>query len=207
VNFDLYVWHEPRDMDAATAGRLAEAWEADRAEAAAFSPSVDLGWFLRELAKDEPNLDLDSDVPPSPTGVPIWLAPDDPPAARIVAIRLPRDRAQDVAEEVFGLAAKYDLVVLDPSLGRVVEPLAAMAAYASATFWPSGAIRAAAAGAVGLVAAVVAWSMGIPVVSGLVALVGGFLFVMAALTFVHEGRVAWRRRSGGGWGGLRGSNP
>ena len=36
--------------------------------------------------------------------------------------------------------------------------------------------------------------MGIPLISGIVAVVGAFLFVMAVYSFVHEGRVAWRAR-------------
>ena len=126
--------------------------------------------------------------------VPIVLATTEQPPARIVALRLPADRPQAVLESVFELALKYDLVLYDPHRGSVVRPDDVMAAHASATFWPRGAIRAAVVGGLGAVVAVVAWSLGIPFVSGLIALVGAFLFVMAVVTFVHEGRVAWRRR-------------
>ena len=73
-----------------------------------------------------------------------------------------------------------------------------MAAYASATFWPAGAIQAAVAGGIGLVIAVVAWVVGIPVLSGIVVLIGGFMFVLAVYTFIHEGRkpVKARRTEG-----------
>jgi hypothetical protein len=67
-----------------------------------------------------------------------------------------------------------------------------MAAHASATFWPAGAIQAAVAGGVGGVIAVVAWFLDIPLLSGILVVVGGFLVVMAVYTFIHEGRKAAR---------------
>lgn len=104
------------------------------------------------------------------------------------------DEPRDELDAIFGLAAKYDLVVFDPASRRVHRPLDAMAAHASATFWPRGAIQAAVAGTAGLVIAIVAWLVGIPLVSGLLVLAGGFMFVMAVVTFVHEGRNAIRGR-------------
>ena len=73
-----------------------------------------------------------------------------------------------------------------------------LAEYASATFWPGGAIQAAVAGGIGLVIAVVAWFLGIPVLSGIAIVIGGFLFVMAVYTFIHEGRKAMKARRAGG---------
>jgi Na+/proline symporter len=73
-----------------------------------------------------------------------------------------------------------------------------MAAYASGTFWPAGAIQAAVAGAIGGVIAVVAWSLAIPLVSGLIALIGGFMVVMAVYTLIQEGRKAAKSRRAGG---------
>jgi hypothetical protein len=54
------------------------------------------------------------------------------------------------------------------------------------------------AGAVGLGIAVAGWVLAIPLLGGILVLVGGFLFVMAVFTFVHEGRVAARARRQGG---------
>ena len=59
---------------------------------------------------------------------------------------------------------------------------------------PPGAIQAAVAGGVGLVIAVVAWFLGIPVLSGVVIVIGGFMVVMAVFTFIHEGRKAMKAR-------------
>jgi hypothetical protein len=69
-----------------------------------------------------------------------------------------------------------------------------MGAYADATFWPGGAIQAAVAGIAGAGIAVAAWLLGIPIVSGVVAVIGGFMFVMAVYTFIHAGRNAMRTR-------------
>jgi hypothetical protein len=66
--------------------------------------------------------------------------------------------------------------------------------YASATFWPGGAIQAGVAGLAGLAAAVVAFVVSIPIVSGIVIVIGGFMAMMSIYTFVHEGRAAMRRR-------------
>jgi hypothetical protein len=95
---------------------------------------------------------------------------------------------------ILGLATKYDLVVFDRRSGRVHLPLEATAAHATATFWPAGAIQAEVAGGIGGVIAVVAWFLGIPLLSGLLVLAGGFMFAMAVYTFTHEGRKAARAR-------------
>ncbi|MFL5778754.1 MAG: hypothetical protein ACJ761_07400 [Chloroflexota bacterium] len=190
---DLYVWSSPRDIEADAAQALIDRWQAaggDPSESP-FEPSTDVWWFHRELTHDERGVEVLSDAVPTTSRTPVWLAPDPGPPARVVRIRLTPDR-RDVAESVLGLAAKYDLVVFER--GRIHRPLKELAAYASATFWPRGAIRAAVAGGIGLVMAVVAWLVGIPVVSWIIVVIGGFLFVMAVYTFVHEGRVALRTR-------------
>lgn len=55
-------------------------------------------------------------------------------------------------------------------------------------------MQAAVAGGAGGVLAVAAWFLGIPLVSGFLILVSGFMFVGAVYTFVHEGRKVARRR-------------
>ena len=188
--FDLYVWQSPRDLDDDGASALFERWQAagGALDASPFEPSKDVGWFYRELLRDRADLETASDVAPNRTAVPVWLSLGEEPAARVVAIRRSADEPREDANDVFSLATKYDLVVFDAQAGRVYRPLEIMTAYASATFWPKGAIRAAVVGGLGGVAALIAWMIGIPVVSGLVAAAGGFMFVMAVITFVHEGR-------------------
>ena len=95
-------------------------------------------------------------------------------------------------------------MVFDARSRRVHLPLEEMAAHASATFWPGGAIQAAVAGGIGGAIAVGAWFLGIPVLSGLLVVVGGFMVVMAVYTFIHEGRKTARNGRTGGDPPLRG---
>ena len=198
VTFDLYVWKSPRDIDEDRAEALVKSWHADEGDhrASAFEPSTDVGWFYREVINDLPDIEASSDIEPHRSTKPVWLsANDQEPPARMVALRLSPGTTPDELEAVFGLAAKYDLVVFDTRSRRVHLPLAAMAAHASATFWPAGAIQAGVAGSAGGAIAVVAWFLGIPLISGLLMLVGAFMFAMAVYTFIHEGRTAVGARS------------
>jgi hypothetical protein len=200
VTFDLYAWKSPRDLDADAAQALVDGWQQAGGDptTSPFEPSEDIGWFYKELMKDAPELQTSSDAVPSPSKAPIWLATTTEAPARVVGIRLSPDMPHDAIDDIYGLATKYDLVLYDPHNRRVHQPLEDMAEYASATFWPRGAIQASVAGLVGGAAAVVAWTLGIPVISGLVALGGGFMFVMAVWSLAHEGRKAMGARRGGG---------
>jgi hypothetical protein len=195
--FDLYVWESPRDVDDQRAAALVKTWEAagEDPATAPFEPSTDIGWFHRELKNDRTALELVSDANPNPSTKPVWLSGgDNEPAARVVAIRITPEATGEDINDVFSLAVKYDLVLFDARNGRVHFPMKEMADDADATFWPSGAIQAAVAGGFGLLIAVIAWIIGIPILSWIVILVGGFMFVMAVYTFIHEGRKALRSR-------------
>ena len=195
--FDLYVWQSPRDVDDERAAALVRGWEADGADPATapFEPSTDIAWFRRELVNDRTGLELASDANPTPSTKPVWLSGgDDEPAARVVAIRITPAATVDDVDDVFSLAVKYDLVLFDARSGRVHFPMQEMADYADATFWPGGAIQAALAGVFGLLIAIAAWIVGIPILSGIVIVIGGFMFVMAVFTFVHAGRKTLRSR-------------
>ena len=200
MDFDLYVWKAPEDLDADGAEALLESWHAAGGDPgqSPFEPSSDVGWFYRELMHDEPGLVASSDAVPNVSRGPVWLSGESEPPARVVAIDLATATAQDALGLILGLAAKYDLVLYDTRSRRLHRPLEELAAHASATFWPAGAIQAALAGGFGGVIAVVAWSLGIPLLSGVVAVIGGFLFVMAVYSFLHEGRKALAARRQGG---------
>ena len=200
MTFDLYAWKSPRDLDAAGVEALLDEWQAAGGDPATspFELSSDVGWFYLELTKDEPGLGATSDAPPSASKTPVWLGTTpEPPPARVVRIPLGAATPTGVMDSVFGLAAKYDLVVYDTRHRGVHLPLAELAEHASATFWPAGAIRAAVGGGIGLVIAVAAWFLGVPVLSGIATVIGGFLFVMALYTFAHEARKAKRGRRPG----------
>jgi len=191
LTFHFYIWKSPRDMDATSAETLLKRWHEDGGDPhkSPFEASTDVGWFYRELMKDLPGIDASSDAVPNPSSTPIWLSGTQEPPARMVTLRLSPGDPRDELDSIFGLATKYDLVVFDRRSGRIHLPLEALAAHADATFWPAGATQAAVAGGLGGVIAVVAWFLGIPVVSGLLMLVGGFMFAMAAYTFIHQART------------------
>jgi hypothetical protein len=196
MRFDLYAWEAPRDLDVGAAASLVESWEAAGGDPATspFEPSSNTGWFARELARDTPEVELLTDSPRWDARGPIWLQTEPAPSARVVAIRLTDSTTRDALEDILGLAAKYDLVLYDARRGAVTEPLAALRDYASATFWPGGAIQAGVAALGGLAIATIAFLLSIPVVSGIVIAIGGFVAIMSVYTFVHEGRAAMRRR-------------
>lgn len=199
MTYDVYLWRGPRDIDEQQAQALLDAWHAAGADPATspFELTVDLGWFYRELHVEHPEIDAVTDAVPSGRRTPVWASGTDEPPARLVAVHLPEDdeaTAQAQLEDIASLATKYDLVVYDTRNRRLHRPTEELAAYASATFWPRGAMRAAVVGGIGLVVAIVAWQLGIPALSGVAAVVGGFLFVMALLTFALEGWAALRRR-------------
>ena len=200
--FDIYVWSAPRDLDAAAAAELVQGWEAAGGDPALspFEPTTDVGWFYRELTKDMPDLDAMSDGEPSRSSKPIWLATEEAQHARLVGINVPRDDpelAREILEEIYGLAVKYDVVVFEPGRGVIQLPQVEMSEYASATFWPRGAIRTLVAIAIGVAVAVGAWQLGIPLLSGLVALFAAFMVGIFIFTLVAEGRNAMRGRRAG----------
>jgi F0F1-type ATP synthase assembly protein I len=73
-----------------------------------------------------------------------------------------------------------------------------MAEYASATFWPRDAIRTVVAIVIGLGIAVVAWQLGIPLLSGGIALFALFMVAIFVVTLVSEGRKALARSNDSG---------
>jgi hypothetical protein len=194
VPYDLFVWAKPHDVKAEVASALVDDWQAAGGEPATspFEPSTDVGWFARELLENAPGLETRTDAQPRTGGAPIWMSGSDEQPARVVAIRLSRPVQPDELEIVFSLATKYDLVVLDANRRTVHRPTEQLAAYASATFWPRGALRAAVAGIAGAALAAIAWVAGIPIVSGVAVVVGAFLVLMAVLTFVVELRSRLR---------------
>ena len=196
MTFDLYVWKAPRDLDVQRAEAMLQGWHAAGGDPgqSPFEPSTDIGWFHRELVDGNPGLDISTDAVRSDSRTPIWMSGTDEAPARLVALRLTRPTPDEVVEDILSLAAKYDLVVFDAEERQLHLPLDEMGAYADATFWPGGAIQAAVAGIAGAVIAVGAWLLGIPIVSGVVAVIGAFMFVMSVYTFIHAGRVAMRSR-------------
>ena len=202
TSFDLYVWASPRDLEPDAAAERLVTWEAAGADpgSAPFEASDDVGWFYVELIKDGVDVDAVSDGIPDAGSRPIWLTTTPAAPARIVAIRLRASTTRDDLETIHGLAAKYDLMLFEPRGRTLMTPLADMAEHATATFWPGGALQAFVAGSIGAVIVAISWILGIPVVSWIGIIIGGFLVVGAAYTFIVEGRRLWRRRGPDGAG-------
>ena len=196
MTYTLHVWKAPRVTDPDEAAALLERWDAagGDAETRPFEASVDVHWFFVELRNDLPELDATSDEDHAHPIKKLWWLDDPGPVDRLVTMRLAPETNRDALETIGSLAMKYDLVLFDPQRGSAHLPMDEMAAYASATFWPRGAIQAFVAGALGGLAAVVAWFLGIPIVSGIVVIVGGFVVVISVYTFAHEGRKRMRSR-------------
>ena len=196
---DVYIWHAPRDIDAAAAAKLVATWQAAGGipRESPFEQSTSVGWFVRELKKDYPELQLETDAVPTVTSTPVWMSGTNEPPARVVVIRDYPSVTEALHRDVMSLATKYDLAVFSPNAdsGPVLRfPFQALEAYAAATFWPHGARQAATAGVGGAILATVAWFIGIPIVSGVLIVIGVFMAAMAILTFVWEGRRAMARR-------------
>ena len=196
---DLYIWAGPHDIDAAAAAELVTTWQAAGGvpRESPFEQSTSVGWFVRELKKDHPELVLETDAVPTITSTPVWMSGSKEPPARVVVIRDYPSVAAEVHQDMLSLATKYDLAVFYPDgpNGPVLQfPFQGLEAYASATFWPHGARQAATAGVGGAILATVAWFIGITIVSGVLIVIGAFMAAMAVLTFVWEGRRAMTRR-------------
>jgi hypothetical protein len=203
VNFDIYVWAAPRDLDADAAGDMVAAWEAAGGDPSQspFEPSTDIGWFRRELGNAAPLLEVSSDAVPKASRLPIVLSTEDEPPARVMAIRLPREdaaAAHEALEEIYSLAVKYDTVVYEPARAAIHQPQREMAEYASATFWPRDAIRTVVAIVIGLGVGVLAWQLGVPLLSGGIALFALFMVAIFVVTLVSEGRKALARSNDSG---------
>jgi hypothetical protein len=190
VTYTLYVWKRPRVTDPDEAAALLERWDESGDDAAdrPFEATTDVHWFLVELRNDLPELDATSDQEHAHPIKKLWWLDDPGPVDRVVTMQLAPETPQDAIATIASLAMKYDLVLFDPQRRSAHLPMEEMAAHASATFWPRGAIQAFVAGALGGLAAVIAWLLGIPIVSGIMVIVGAFMLVMAMFTFVHEGR-------------------
>lgn len=196
---DVYIWQAPRDIDAAAAAQLVATWQAAGGipRESPFEQSTNIGWFVRELKQDYPELELETDAVPTNTSTPVWLSGSKEPPARVVVIRDYPSVSDALHQDVMSLAAKYDLAVFSPNASSepvLTFPFQALEAYASATFWPHGARQAATAGVGGAILAVVAWFIGFPIVSGVLIVIGVFMAALAVLTFVWEGRRALARR-------------
>jgi hypothetical protein len=201
MRYDIYAWAAPRDLTPEDVIARVEAWEAEGGDPAKapFEASSDTAGFYREVEhdlRDVAEFHIVSDSERHTGRGPVWLHTEPDPPAHIAAIRLPRTTPEELREVlsiVYGTATKYDLLFLDANQGVIHTPMAEMSSYASATFWPYGAIRAVVVGGLGLLASIGAYVLSIPIISGLVIIIGLFMFVLTVVTLVAEARKRGRR--------------
>ena len=144
MRYDVYAWAAPRDISPEDAAERIDRWEArgGAPSDAPFEPSSDVAGFYRELEHDLRGMsgfEVVADAEPHTGRGPVWLQTDPAPPAHVAAIRLPRSSEEDLRDalaDIYATGTKFDLIVLDAVNGVIHQPMAEMAAYASATFRP-----------------------------------------------------------------------
>ena len=154
-----------------------------------FEPSPDLARFTDELTARFPDV-ADGGSGADGSG---WAAPLER-SDRLVVLHLSEDAPDALLEAVPTLAWQHDLVLFDPRAARVQ----AQRHIPPAPFPVRGLVRSVVAALVGLAIAVVAYLASIPLLSGLLVVVGGFVVVLALITL--PALVAdWRRSQRPTW--------
>jgi hypothetical protein len=186
MSFDLYVWKGP----IVRTGEAASALVARSQDATSpFDPSADVVGFFRDLIAAYPPLEAfpEADLIDRTAKTHWSVSPE--PSDRFVEMHLQWGTPDKVLDSITALARHHALVLFDPQGPDVHLP-------DDPEEWPpftfGAAIRAFVAGLVGAVIAVVGWVVAIPLVSGIAIVVGGFLGVMAAYTFIAQGLRALR---------------
>jgi hypothetical protein len=182
MSMSLYLWKTPVITDTDEAARLL-----DREDESVFERSPDLTRFLEELLERYP-------PPGAPTadeladGASPWA--DEPEGSdRLISLSLRWSARDEDLEEIVALARKYELVVYDPQ---------GPAFYTSAedddvTYRPGFGefLRGVALTAFGVLLAVVAWKLSIPVLTWVLVVVGGFVTVVAVVSLVATAQARW----------------
>jgi hypothetical protein len=166
MTIDLFVWKAPMAHDPVLAGILLQ----DHLDGASrFEPSPDLERFTDELTGRFPDVVLER-------------------TEGLVVVHLSEEAPDALLEAVPTLAWQHDLVLFDPRADMVQ----AQRHIPPAPFPRRGLVRAIVAAFVGLAIAVVAYLASIPLLSGVLIVIGGFIVVLALITL--PAIVAdWRR--------------
>ena len=155
-----------------------------------FERSPDVLRFYDELTERYPPLESfpESELAAG-TAITYWS--DSPERSdRFVAMSLQWRVPDDVVEFIGDLATKHGLVLFDPAGPDVHRP---GVPDERTPFGVAGAVQATVVGLAGLLLAIVAWFLSIPIVSGILIVIGLFLALMAVYTLVHEFRERTRR--------------
>jgi hypothetical protein len=155
MTIDLFVWKAPMAHDPVLAGILLQ----DHLDGASrFEPSPDLERFTDELTGRFPDVVLER-------------------TEGLVVVHLSEEAPDALLEAVPTLAWQHDLVLFDPRADMVQ----AQRHIPPAPFPRRGLVRAIVAAFVGLAIAVVAYLASIPLLSGVLIVIGGFIVVLALI--------------------------
>jgi uncharacterized membrane protein len=183
MSYDLMVWKGPV---VATGEEADELLRRSYAEGdAVFEQSPDVLRFYDELTERYPPLESfpESELVAG-TAVTYWS--DSPERSdRVVAMSLQWGVPDDVVEFIGDLATKHGLVLFDPAGPDVHRP---GVPDERTPFGAAGTVQTIVAGLAGLLLAVVAWLLSIPILSGILIVIGLFLGLMAGYTLVRESR-------------------
>jgi len=120
----------------------------------------------------------------------------DPPegSARLVWLSIRWSADDEDLETIVELARTYDLVLYDPQGPSLHSP---WDEDERTPYVPSAGefVRGALLAAVGVLVAVVAWSLSIPVLSWIMLFVGGFVTLVAVFSVAAISQQAWRARA------------
>ena len=192
MSFDLLVWKSPVVSTDEEARALADRWA--ESETGPFEPSPDVARFYDALMERYPPLEAFSDEQlRRKPGVTHWSVTPER-SDRVVLLNFSWSVPGDVLDDVVTLAREHGLVLYDPQGPNVTLP---DGDDGGTPFGAEGFVWGTLVGIFGALLAVVAWMLSIPILSGILVVVGAFLAVMAVLTLVFEGRDAWRARAQG----------
>ena len=181
----LYAWKSPLVTDTDEAERLLSL-EDD----SVFEPSEDLTRFFEELTRRLPPPETFTEAELEAGATP-WA--DGPEASdRLVSLSIRWGADDEDLDVIVELARQYDLVLYDPQGPSFHSP-----GVDDETPDSPGAgefVRGALLLAIGVLGAVVAWKLSIPVLTWILVFVGGFVALVAAFSLAAITQQAWRAR-------------
>jgi hypothetical protein len=187
MTYDLLVWKSPVVSDQDVARAMVDVWLAD--ERGPFEASGDVSRFYDALLAKYPPLEsLTQELHDTSRSSPWAQTPER--SDRVVAMSFVWSVPGEVIDDVFALAREHGLVLYDPQGPDIHLPGGSDEAARREGFtW------ATLVGIAGALLAIVAWRLSIPILSGVLVVVGAALALMAIATVIHVARESLAARS------------